>query len=113
MKPPKRKRCPCGAWILWARDGAGDWVDLDPQATLDRAVADPLVVWHLDVTANREHHVLPLAEFIELHGPYTGPVWQRHMNTCPEMDRPAPQLSARGRRLLEILGGGRRNGGAA
>ena len=99
-RPPRRERCPCGAAILWALGDDGRWVDVDPQATLDRTVSDPVVLWHL--TSN-EQHVSTLAHFVEVHGPYTGPVWQPHLATCAEMERPAPSLSARGRKLLAVL----------
>jgi hypothetical protein len=114
VKRPTRKRCSCGRLILWALDDADNWVDVDPQATLDRTIVDPLVLWSTSV--RREQLVSRLADFEKENGPYTGPVWQLHMASCSEMDRAAPQLSARGRRLLEILAGGKghgRNGGSA
>ena len=116
---PRRKRCGgCGAAIIWARNDLGAWIDVDPQATVDRyGVPDPVVLWAEVGAEPTDQRVSSLGEYIVRLGGvrYPGPVWVLHMHTCAEMDKPIPwRVSARGRKLLEILQGkGRSKRGSA
>jgi len=85
--------CACDAPVIWARDDAGRWVEIDGQSTLDRSVADPLVLWWVTTPGARQR-VSRLADFERLHGRHDGPVWQIHFAVCEEADRPPVRVLA-------------------
>lgn len=102
------RHCACGAPVVWARDDAGRWVEIDGQSTLDRTVTGALVLWWVTVPGAGQR-VSRLEDFERLHGRHTGPVWRTHFPVCPEAERPTGfPVPARGRRLLAIMGKGGR-----
>lgn len=102
------RHCPCGAAVVWAKDDAGRWVEIDGQSTIDRTIVGPLVLWWV---GDGQQRVSRLDDFEKIHGPYKGPVWRVHFPICPEVERSSGwPVSVKGRRLLAVMG---RRGGRA